>query len=334
MVANMPGIIAVDIVGGNRKRNPPAAVLRRDLIRSIDTVTPSDCQVENTAAGIKIIVPDAEKVYPLLKSLSSRWAQVKNSNETPLILGLKIGLHAGFRIESPSESVMDFSSLGKAFRLAWAGPSDSIRLSYRMFNILEDQLKEDRAPCLRRDLDLGQGYVMDGYEIPLATFLPANQYRASITSPDDLMLFLAANPHYLHVVEPRTFEVVTCRLFEDLGYEVELTQQTRDEGIDVIALRKTPELGFEERYLIQCKRYSLTNRVDVSAVRELVGVGQWEPHTGLILATTSTFTAPARELASRSATKWRLHLTDYFDLQAWLKLFAQRRGMGSTVTAV
>jgi len=148
-----------------------------------------------------------------------------------------------------------------------------------------------------------------------------------LASPTDLMLYLAARPEAIRNIPPRRFEEVMAEIFADFGYSVELTRAARDDGIDIIAIGRSMPLGADEKYLIQCKRYARDNHVGVSVVRELLGVGVRWPSTGMIVATTSTFTTPAKEFASSETTRWRLHLRDYQDITGWLQAYACRRGM-------
>lgn len=147
-----------------------------------------------------------------------------------------------------------------------------------------------------------------------------------LASPTDLTLYLASRPDVLHQVQPRKFEEIVGELLADLGYTVELTSPTRDEGIDIIAIGRS-SLGVEEKYLVQCKRFARDHHVGVSVVRELLGVGVRWPNTGAMIVTTSTFTSPARALASHETVRWRLHLRDYNDLTQWLHAYAKRRGL-------
>jgi len=128
-------------------------------------------------------------------------------------------------------------------------------------------------------------------------------------------------------LSPILIGLKTCvaELFSDFGYFVELTKQTRDKGIDIIAIRRSIIPEIDERYLIQYKRHAPHNKVGISVVHELLGVGVSEPHTGLIIATTSSFTKPALEITKKESTKWRLHLKDYFDIYQWLKAYTKKR---------
>jgi hypothetical protein len=66
--------------------------------------------------------------------------------------------------------------------------------------------------------------------------------------------------------------------------------------------------------------------IGIAVVHEFLGAGVAEPSTGLILATTSSFTKPACDLSQREAVRYRLHLRDYLDLTAWIAGYAAKRG--------
>jgi restriction system protein len=93
-------------------------------------------------------------------------------------------------------------------------------------------------------------------------------------------------------IDPRRFEELIAHIFSLHGFVVELTKQTRDDGRDIIAIRS--DLGIKSKYLIECKRYALTNPIDVQFVRALYGTQMKEGANKAILATTSRFTPDAR----------------------------------------
>ncbi len=92
---------------------------------------------------------------------------------------------------------------------------------------------------------------------------------------------------------PDEFEDAVCRLFNAFGYNLSVTQRSRDGGIDLDGLQGG--LG-QARVVVQCKRYS--SPVGVSAVRELFGVVSDDPEIAEgFLVTTSTFTQDAQAFA-------------------------------------
>jgi hypothetical protein len=137
-----------------------------------------------------------------------------------------------------------------------------------------------------------------------------------------LIKFLSENPDHLHKIEPREFEEIIAEIFRSKGFEVELTKSTRDGGKDIIAIERH-DLGFGTKYFIECKRYSLTNKVGVELVRALHGVKNIRNGPNkVILATTSTFTRGAIDFASNQApSEWDISLKDYNDVLNWISSY-------------
>jgi restriction system protein len=95
------------------------------------------------------------------------------------------------------------------------------------------------------------------------------------------------------------FEKLMVQLFEAIPEfdEVRRTRSRADGGIDLVAVNTTPFVG--GRVAIQAKRYATHRKVDIAAVREIVGsISQREFNKGIII-TTSDFTKAAREEATR-----------------------------------
>lgn len=67
----------------------------------------------------------------------------------------------------------------------------------------------------------------------------------------ELIEFFARHPDEMRLMPHRRFEELIAEVFKRLGYEVELTKQTHDRGVDVIAIRHSE---VPTRFLIQCKR--------------------------------------------------------------------------------
>lgn len=86
--------------------------------------------------------------------------------------------------------------------------------------------------------------------------------------------------------------------------EVQITQRSRDGGIDLMAIRKGVG-DFSEidttHYYIQAKRYALNNKISVSKIRELKGTIPFG-YKGMFI-TTSTFTNDAQIEAINDPSK-------------------------------
>ncbi|HVT89696.1 MAG TPA: restriction endonuclease [Tepidisphaeraceae bacterium] len=136
----------------------------------------------------------------------------------------------------------------------------------------------------------------------------------------EIMKFVSRHPHELHKVGSRQFEEIIAEVLRGFGFDVELTQQTRDGGHDIVAF-STDKLSIKTKYIVECKRYAPENPVRVELVRSLYAVQQQQRAHHALLATTSFFTPDAAKFA-RDPAVFNLHLKDFNALQSWLKAYA------------
>jgi HJR/Mrr/RecB family endonuclease len=62
-------------------------------------------------------------------------------------------------------------------------------------------------------------------------------------------------------------------ILTNFGWEVELTQKTKDGGYDIFGVsRNSPDGNFKSTYIVECKKYSQENKVGISVARELLQV--------------------------------------------------------------
>ena len=134
---------------------------------------------------------------------------------------------------------------------------------------------------------------------------------------DEIKKYLSKHPEKLYDLTPRKFEELVASILEDLGFDVTLTKQTRDGGTDIIASIRNALTSF--LILVECKKYSPENKVDVGIIREVVGVQTFKNPSKSIIVTTSTFTKDAIKEASR--LKDKLDLKDYNNLKDWLSKY-------------
>lgn len=130
----------------------------------------------------------------------------------------------------------------------------------------------------------------------------------------ELVQSLIKNPNEMYKLNPRRFEELIAYLFEKMGYEVELTKQTRDGGVDIFALKKEPIGKFLT--IVECKRYSPDNPVGAEIVRHMNGVLDIEKASHGVIATTSYFTPDAHEIQRR--LEYRLSLKEHADILNWM----------------
>ncbi len=121
-------------------------------------------------------------------------------------------------------------------------------------------------------------------------------------------------------IRPRDFEEVIAELFRSQGFQIELTKQTKDGGYDIIAIQ---ELGsFNNRYLVECKRYAKNRPVGIEIVRSFMDVIDQNDSNKGIICTTSYFSP---EVVKRQlATPYGLELRDRIQLLEWVENYLKQ----------
>lgn len=121
--------------------------------------------------------------------------------------------------------------------------------------------------------------------------------------------------YYLH---PRKLEeLIKDVLYTRLGCQLEITQESRDGGYDLIGFNAEGE-----KILVEVKRYKKDHKVDIGIVRKFVGALIAENvQTGVVI-TTSSYTGPAMKyselLKARSNSFVKIDLKDIKFIYDWL----------------
>jgi restriction endonuclease Mrr len=115
------------------------------------------------------------------------------------------------------------------------------------------------------------------------------------------------------------FEFVVAEVLQGCGYEIELTAQTRDGGVDLTAIRKDV-LGITTRYVVECKRYAKARKVTVELVRALYGAKEAHRADQAIFVTSSRFTPDSWKLCSTGQLR-NMTLVDFEKLQEWFAVY-------------
>ncbi len=108
------------------------------------------------------------------------------------------------------------------------------------------------------------------------------------------------------------FEQEMGRLFEEIGYEVQYTPPTRDEGVDLI-LRKSGKI-----YIVQCKQHA--KPAGPHFIRDLFGTMHHRRANHAVLVCTGGFSEETRRFAEKNKNTLTLFGLD--DILKW----ANRRG--------
>ncbi len=132
---------------------------------------------------------------------------------------------------------------------------------------------------------------------------------------NEMLSYFRANPDQLYSMNPRSFEELVAAIFKNNGFSVELTPQTRDGGVDIIAVQHSILTG-QSVNLIECKRYAPDRKVGIGVVQRLLGAVNQMNATKGILVTTSFFSRDAIHVERTS--KHQLLLSDYNKITSWL----------------
>lgn len=141
--------------------------------------------------------------------------------------------------------------------------------------------------------------ALDAYFLANCQFLPDDVLNAL----GDCKSMIRAR--YIDKEQPREiflnlnhkdFEKLVASLYQEIGYEVTLTQSSYDGGIDIKAERRIPTL--KEKIIIQCKNYS--SNIPVDEVRKLLGVLASTKATKGVLVTSSDFTKESIKFAKEN----------------------------------
>lgn len=135
---------------------------------------------------------------------------------------------------------------------------------------------------------------------------------------EEVTRHLLRKPEDMYSLSPRSFEQLVAFLLEGLGYTITLTQQTRDEGVDIFALKKD-EVG-EFLTVVDCKKFSPSRPVGIEIVRSLYGVLEIQNASHAMVATTSRFTLAAKALEREK--RHRISLKAHGDILRWIQRVA------------
>ncbi|WP_152040101.1 restriction endonuclease [Salinigranum salinum] len=100
----------------------------------------------------------------------------------------------------------------------------------------------------------------------------------------------------LRQMDEYEFESFVARLWERQGWNTTVTSGARDYGIDIIAEKESP---FNQKHLIQVKRYARGNKIGSPEVQQYSSLRQQKRNVDAVLiVTTSSFTEQAETVAN------------------------------------
>jgi HJR/Mrr/RecB family endonuclease len=132
---------------------------------------------------------------------------------------------------------------------------------------------------------------------------------------DEIKGYFKKHPEKLYDLSPRKFEELIASILNDFGFDVELTKATRDGGRDIIAKIRNEVTEFLT--YVECKKHSVSHKVGVGIIREVIGVHNLRVPTKSMIVTTSFFTKDAQKEAKQFENQ--LDLKDYLSIKKWLQ---------------
>lgn len=136
----------------------------------------------------------------------------------------------------------------------------------------------------------------------------------------ELIEYLDKHPELLYSLPPRKFEFLVADILRGMGYDVTVTPQTRDGGVDIIAVFKSP-IG-PILTVVECKRYDKHRKIGVEIVERFLFTirEKFRAACGLI-ATTSSFSQDSLEYGKNY--QWQLMLKDFTAIKGWLSNYGR-----------
>ncbi|WP_415881724.1 restriction endonuclease [Neptuniibacter sp. QD34_54] len=154
------------------------------------------------------------------------------------------------------------------------------------------------------------------FQAPKIEIIESPEIKTSFSDIyQELTEYLIRNPKAMYELEPRKFEELIAYIMQQHGYEVELTQQTRDGGVDIYALKHS-DFG-SLLTIVDCKKYSENHPVGVSLVREMIGTMHLENASHSMIVTSSRFTKDSTVLAEQH--KYKMSLKGHADILTWMR---------------
>src|ERR1039457_243424 len=131
---------------------------------------------------------------------------------------------------------------------------------------------------------------------PVEPVIEFQKAKYRFADPVDALAGMDSRPDLLKM-DWYKFENLIRQLFEAMGLDVQVTQSSRDEGIDAVAYNKT-DIVHRSEILIQAKRYSKC--VPTNDARALAGSVEEKRATAGVLVTTAWVSPETKAFAARN----------------------------------
>ncbi len=133
---------------------------------------------------------------------------------------------------------------------------------------------------------------------------------------EEFIIWLKTHPDHTQKIHSDAFEQLTGEILTSHGFSIEFTGRIKNKSADLLAIEKN-ENGEDVKYLIECKRYSNSNKVDLHILNAVIGASFRAKLNHAMLVTTSSFTANTKQ-AKAELEDFRLDLHDGNKVTEWL----------------
>ena len=159
-----------------------------------------------------------------------------------------------------------------------------------------------------------------GQRTSSAALLQFDIQSSQLTIPE-IMSHLSRHFSDIYALSSRRFEEVIGDVYKSMGWQVALTKQSRDGGVDIYCCHGSSD-GL---CIVECKRYQKSRRVGIAVIDRLLGVAFRTGASAAHLVTTSGFSRPAKT-ASRMAMRQsvEVNLVDAHDLARLLDIYSDK----------
>jgi restriction endonuclease Mrr len=123
----------------------------------------------------------------------------------------------------------------------------------------------------------------------------------------------------IYSLSPRKFEELIAAVYSNIGWEVALTKQTRDGGVDIFCLNNSSG----RKCIVECKKYARDRTVGIFALDRLLGVKIRTASDEAHLVTSRYFSTPATAAQRQAAAQGiDLKLVDAHELLHLLDVYS------------
>lgn len=135
----------------------------------------------------------------------------------------------------------------------------------------------------------------------------SDSIKAAVASGGSVMKNI--DIHYIDSLDGVAFEQVLGKLYEQMGYDVQFTKASGDQGADLLLSKAG------EKRIVQAKRYK--DAVSNTAIQEAVAAKAYYKYSQASVVTSNYFTSGAKELAAANG----VDLVDRNKLIEWLQVY-------------